>query len=90
MGCSTGTDPINNSVTLGSVAKFRESGKKTTKKPAKMLDQLQLPDRMWHIPPCLDQVPDLIWGRDHFLQDKTGNYHDTLNRHAIASPDKLW
>ena len=44
--CSTGTDPVTESMTLGLVAKVQESGTKTTKKRANMLDQLHLPDRM--------------------------------------------
>ena len=44
-GFSTITNSITDSTTLGLVAKVMESGTKTTKKCAKMLGQLHLPDR---------------------------------------------
>ena len=44
VGCSTGTDPVTDSVTLGSVTKVMESGMKP-QNPEKMLGQLHIPDR---------------------------------------------
>ena len=41
-----------------------------------MVGWLRLPDRAYHIPAYLDPDPDLTWSWDHFLHDKTGNYHD--------------
>ena len=71
-GCSTGTDPINDSTTLGSLQKLwiRDEN---IKKRAKMLGRLHLPNRTKYMPDCLDQNPDLTWGQDDFLH-KTGNY----------------
>ena len=44
-GYPTGTDPVTDSTTLGSVAQVVELGTKTTKKHAKMMGQLHLPGR---------------------------------------------
>ena len=41
---TTGTDPVTDSVTLGSVTKVMESGMKP-QNPEKMLGQLHIPDR---------------------------------------------
>ena len=53
-----------------------EIGTKTTKKHIKMMGRLYLPDGIYTIPACVDQDPDITWGWDHFLPDKTGNYQE--------------
>ena len=75
-GCSTGTDPVTDSSTLGSVAKVVDSGTKTTKKCTKMMGWLHLLNRTKTA--CLDLDPDLTWRQDHFLNNKTQNYQDKL------------
>ena len=64
MEVSTGINCITDPTTLGSVAIVGESGTKTTKNHAKMLDQLYIPDRPHRFPAFLDQGTDLIWGQD--------------------------
>ena len=46
---------------LGLIAKVGSQGHKFRKKCTKMLGQFHLPDRVYYIPACLDQDPNLAW-----------------------------
>ena len=77
-GCSTGADPITNSVTLGLVAKVGRQGSKSRNSSENMLGRLHLPTMKKYKLACLDHDPNLTWGRDDFLKDKMGSYQDKL------------
>ena len=74
--------PITDSMTLGLVTKVRSQGHESRKKHTKMFGKFHLPDRMYYIPACLDQDPDLTWDQDDFLRETT-----TTNSKPIT--DKL-
>ena len=65
MGVSTGTDPITDSMALGSVAKV---GDKNPQKRGKILVQYHFQDMTGYIQACLDLVADLTRGRDIFFK----------------------
>ena len=50
-------------------------GDKNHKKCLKILDQLHLPDKMYHMLAWLDPHSNLTWSQDHFLNDKMEKYH---------------